>query len=147
MAGLGWTMESSMDELGERLEAAYRGPCAQFRTRDAYVLENYLVAYAFKTLFPFGSKSLNRMLAEHRFAHSVTHKYQLMVVDYMVIDTLLAGLAVSRGSCFGIADALKLIQSATKTFEHSLSYPGKAIELLAQKGLTDAASMGMLIRD
>jgi lysine-N-methylase len=147
MAGLDWTMESTMEELAERLEAAYGGPYAHFRAQHEYMLENYLVSYVFKSLFPFGSTSLNRTLAKYGFVHSASRQYQLMVADFMVIETLLAGMAASYGSRLGSAEALKLIQSATKTFEHSLSYPGNALELLAGKGLTDGASMGMLIRD
>jgi lysine-N-methylase len=147
MAGLNWTMESTMEELAERLDTAYGGPYAHFRAQHGYILENYLVAYVFKSLFPFGSKSLNRKLAEYRFKHSASRQYQLMVVDFVVIETLLTGIAASHGSRLGMAEALQLIQSATKTFEHSLSYPGKALELLAGKGLADGASMGMLIRD
>ncbi len=147
MAGLGWTMESSMEELAELLDRAYSGPYTLFVAQYEYVLENYLVAYVFKSLFPFGSKSVNRKLAEYRFEHSASRQYQLMVVDFVVIETLLIGLAAARDSRLGIPEALKVIQSATKTFEHSLSYPGKALELLAAKGLDDGASMGMLIRD
>jgi lysine-N-methylase len=140
-------MESTMEELAERLDTAYSGPYARFVAQYEYVLENYLVAYVFKSLFPFGSKSVNRKLAEYRFEHSASRQYQLMVVDFVVIETLLTGLAAAYGSRLGIPEALKVIQSATKTFEHSLSYPGKALELLAAKGLADGASMGMLIRD
>jgi lysine-N-methylase len=147
MAGLGWTMESTMEELADRFDRAYLGPYTHFRAQYEYVLENYLVAYLFKSLFPFGSKSVNRKLAEYRFEHSASRQYQLMIVDFVVIETLLAGLAATYGSGLGIPEALKVIQSATKTFEHSLSYPGKALELLAGKGLADSASIGMLIRD
>jgi lysine-N-methylase len=147
MAGLHWTMESTMDELAERFDAGYEGQYACFRKEHGYMLENFLVAYVFRGLFPFGVEALNKKLAEYRFEHSVSHRYQMMVVDFVVIETLLAGLAVFYGERFGVPEALRLIQSATKTFEHSLNYPGKALELLARKGLVDCASMGMLIRD
>jgi lysine-N-methylase len=147
MAGLNWTMESTMEELADRLDAAFEGPYDRFRQKHESLLEHYLVAYVFRSLFPFGSQSLNRKLAEFRFAHSIARQYQLMVVEFAVIETLLAGLAAFYGERFGLPEALKLIQSAAKTFEHSLSYPGKALELLTGKGMLDCASMGMLIRD
>jgi lysine-N-methylase len=146
MAGLEWTMDSTMEQLAERFHRAYLGPYARFRAQYEYVLENYLVAYLFKSLFPFGSKS-DRKLAEYGFEHSASHRYQLMVVNFLIVETLLTGFAAAHGSRLGMTEALKVIQSATKTFEHSLSYPGKALELLAGKGLADGASMGMLIRD
>lgn len=147
MAGLHWTMESTMEELAANLDAAFAGPLAQFRAQHEYMLEHYLVAYVFRNLFPFGSQSVNRKLAQHQFEHSISRQYQLMVVDFVVIETLLAGLAAFHGAAFGVAEVLKLIQSATKTFEHSLTYPGKAVDLLAQRGMVDCASMSMLIRD
>jgi len=147
MAGLHWTMESTMEQLAARLDAAFAGPYAVFRAQHGYMLEHYLVAFVFRGLFPFGAESVNRKMAQHRFEHSIARQYQLMVVDFAVVETLLAGLAAFHGTRFGVAEALKLIQSATKTFAHSLSYPGKAMDLLTQKGLADCASVSMLIRD
>jgi lysine-N-methylase len=147
MAGLHWTKDSTMEELAARLDAAFAGPYAVFLAQHQHMLEHYLVSYVFRSLFPFGSQSLNRKLAEYRFAHSISRHYQLMVVDFVVIETLLAGLAAFHGARFGVPEALKLIQSATKTFEHSLSYPGKALDLLIEKGIDGCASMSMLIRD
>jgi len=147
MTAMQWTMSSTMEELAERLEAAFAGRYAHFREQHEYVLENYLVSYVFRSLFPFGSESVNRKLAEYHFHHSISRQYQLMVVDFVVIETLLAGLAEFYGERFSIGEALMLIQSTTKTFEHSLSYPAKALDLLAAKGLVDCASMSGLIRD
>ena len=101
----------------------------------------------FRTLFPFGADSVNKKMTEFGFIHSIAHQYQLMVVNFVVIDTVLAGLSAFHGASFGVPEALKLMQSACKTFEHSLTYPGKALELLAGKGLLDCSSMGMLLRD
>ena len=147
MAGLNWTYGSTLEDLAARLDAALAGPFAAFRAQHEYVLEHYLVAYVFRSLFPFGAQSVNRKLAEHHFTHSISRQYQLMVVDFVVVESLLAGLAAFHGARFGVPHALTLIQSATKTFEHSLSYPAKVLELLTQKGLVDCASMGTLVRD
>jgi len=147
MGGLHWTAESTIEGLAERLDAAYRGPYAQFRAAHGYMLENYLVSYVFRTLFPFGENSVNEKMANYGFVHSITHQYQFLVVNFVVIDTLLAGLAAFHGTNFDVPQALKLMQAACKTFEHSLTYPGKALELLAGKGLLDCSSMGLLLRD
>jgi lysine-N-methylase len=146
MSGLHWTMESTMEQLAATLEAAFDGPFAAFRTRHGYMLEHYLVSNVFLNLFPFGSASVNRKLAEYGFEHSVSHQYQLLVANYAVVETMLAGLAAFYGDRFGVTEVLKLIQSATKTFAHSLSFPGKTLELLAQKGVGDCTSVTKLIR-
>lgn len=147
MAGLHWTMDSSMEQLAERLDSSIAGPLAAFRAKHEYMLEHYLVSYVFRSLFPFGSTSVNRKLAQHSFPPSISSQYQLMVVDFAIVEAMLAGIAALYGERFGVREAIMLIQSATKTFEHSLSYLGKALELLGARGLTDCASMGKLIRD
>lgn len=146
MSGLQWTMESTMEQLAARLDAAFAGPFAAFRAQHEYMLEHYLVANVFLNLFPFGSISVNRKLDECGFEHSIARQYQLLVANYVVVEAMLAGLAAFYGNRFGVPEALKFIQSATKTFAHSISFPGKGLELLAQKGLVDCASMAELIR-
>jgi lysine-N-methylase len=146
MSGLHWTMESTMEQLAASLEAAFDGPFAAFRARHEYMLEHYLVSNVFLNLFPFGSISVNRKLAECGFEHSVSHQYQLLVANYAIVETMLAGLAAFYGDRFGVPEVLKLIQSATKTFAHSLSFPAKALAILAQKGLGDCSSVTKLIR-
>ena len=145
MSGLHWTMESTMEQLAARLEAAFVGPFAAFRARHEYMLEHYVVSNVFLNLFPFGSISVNRKLAEYGFEHSASHQYQLLVANYAVVETMLAGLAAFYGDRFGVPEVLKLIQSATKTFAHSLSFPGEALAILAQKGLGDCTSVTKLI--
>ena len=60
--------------------------------------------------------------------------------------TLLIGIAAHHKSAFGADQIVKLIQSASKTFEHSLTYPAKAIEALADKGMTTPSALCALIR-
>jgi hypothetical protein len=48
---------------------------------------------------------------------------------------------------FGLGQVIKLIQSSTKTFEHSLTFPGQVIQLLAEKGMTTPAKLFVLIRN
>ena len=45
------------------------------------------------------------------------------------------------------AHLLKLIQSYAKAFEHSTAYPPHAVEVLAGKGMKNAASMAVLIQN
>ena len=97
MTGLHWTMESTMDGLSANLDAAFMGPFAAFRAQHEYMFEHYLVAYVFRSLFPFGCVSVNRKRAEYRFEHSISRQYQLMIVDFAVVETLLAGLAALYG--------------------------------------------------
>ena len=60
---------------------------------------------------------------------------------------LLAGIAGFHKSGFGADQVIKLIQSCTKTFEHSTAYPEQAIGMLADKTMTDPTSLSVLIRE
>jgi len=50
-------------------------------------------------------------------------------------------------SAFGVDQVVKLIQSCSKTFEHSTTYPGQAIKMLADKAMTAPASLFALLRN
>lgn len=147
MRGLNWTDDSSMEQLGARFEELGSGSYARFVSLYGYMLENYLVTSVFIKLFPFGSQSVNNKLAAYGYVHSISSQYRLLIVDFVIVETLLTGLAGCYGDAFGGDQAVRLIQATTKTFEHSLAYPGRALELLKTKGLTTSTSMGALIRD
>jgi len=147
MHGLHWTNDSTMEQLGARFEELYSGNYTRFFSSHGYMLENYLVSYVFVKLFPFGSKPVNEKLAAYAYVHSISSQYRLMIVDFVIVETLLTGLAGYYGEAFGAEQVVRLIQATTKTFEHSLAYPGRALELLKTKGLTTSASMAALIRD
>jgi hypothetical protein len=68
-----------------------------------------------------------------------------MVAHYAITQTLLIGMAGFHKAAFGVDQVLKLIQSAGKTFEHSLIYPGRVIQI-ARKSMTTPASLCALIQ-
>ena len=70
-----------------------------------------------------------------------------MIASYAIAQTLLIGVAGFHKSAFGVDHVIKLIQSCTKTFEHSLTFPGQAIEMLAGKTMTTPASLCVLIQN
>ena len=51
MAGLHWTIDSTMEELAASLDAAFLpGLGLSFRAQHEYMLEHYLVTYVFPAL-------------------------------------------------------------------------------------------------
>jgi len=147
MSGLEWTSKSTMDELAARYAASYSQHYLSFTSRHEHILEHYLVNYAFRTLFPYGLPESNRRLQHARVASPIVARYMLMTAHYAITRTLLIGIAAFHKSAFGAEQVIKLIQSSTKTFEHSLAYPGQAIELLAGKNMTTAADLCVLIQN
>ena len=144
--GLAWTPASTMEELGARYAQAYSQHYLPFMSRHEHMLEHALVNYAHRTLFPFGLPDSNRRIAHPRVP-TVTAQYILMIAHYAIVRTLLIGMAGFHGEAFDTAHVIKLIQACAKTFEHSLTYPGRAVELLAEKGMTTPRSLCVLISD
>ncbi len=70
-----------------------------------------------------------------------------MMVHYAIIQTLLVGMAAFHKTEFGTGHALQVIQSFTKAFEHSPSFPERALKILSGKGMKSCAALANLIRN
>ena len=147
MSGIQWTSKSTMEEIGGRYAEAHSQHYVPLMSRHEHILENYLVNYAHRALFPFGLPESNQRLYDERVPSPIAAQYMLMIAHYAVTRTLLIGMAGFHKSAFGVDHVIKLIQSCTKTFEHSTTYPGQAIRMLADKAMTTPASLCALIRN
>ena len=147
MDGIAWTSKSTMDEIGARYADAYSQHYLRFMSRHEHILEHYLVNYALRTLFPFGLPESNARLRNDRVPSPIAAQYMLLIAYYAITQTLLIGNAGFHKSAFSVDHVVKLMQAGTKTFEHSLTFPGKVIEMLAAKGMTSSARLCVLIRN
>ena len=145
MQGLQWTTESSMDDLGRRYNQAHSQFYAAFMSRHEYILENYVVNYVYKTLFPFGPRETRRQQSIRPADRSVSSQCALMIVYYAIVKTLSIGMAALHKEVLGAGHVVQLIQSTSRTFEYSFSYPKRVLQTLAGKGLKNHAGMAMLI--
>lgn len=146
MDGLRWTSESTMDEIGTRYAEAYARYYIPFMSRNEHILEHYLVNYVHRTLFPIGLPERNQRIYNERVPSPIAAQYLLMITYFAITQTLLIGMSGFHKAAFGTAQIIKLIQSSSKTFEHSLTYPGRVIQMLADKSMTTPASLCVLIR-
>ena len=62
-----------------------------------------------------------------------------------VIQTLLIGMAAFHKEQFGTGEAIQVIQAFTKAFEHSPTFPERALKILAAKGVTSCTMMAILL--
>ncbi len=147
MDGIQWTSASTMDEIGARYAEAYSQHYLSFMRGHDYMLEHYVVNYAHRTLFPFGLPESNGRLQNHGISSPIAAQYMLMIAYYAITRTLLIGMAGFHQGAFGTGQIVKLIQSSTKTFEHSLTYPGRVIQMLAEKSMTTPTGLCALIRN
>jgi lysine-N-methylase len=147
MQGVQWTAEASMEDIAHRYASAFAQHYAPFLSRHQYMLEHYLVSYVHRTLFPLGPQEGNRESGVHDVVYSIREQYLLMMVHYAIVQTLLIGLAGFHQADFATAHVIKVIQSCTKAFGHSLSFPARSLRILADRGLKTCAGMAMLLRN
>jgi len=145
MDSMQWTADVSMAELGRRYAAAYAQYYAPFLAHNQHMLENYLVSYVFRTLFPLGAQESTHGLSIHRAANTIRDQCLLMTVYFGIVQTLMIGVAAFYKERFSTGEAIEVIQSFTKTFEHSPTYPERALKKLAEKGVASCTMLAVLL--
>ena len=145
MQGIEWTAESSMEGIAGKYVAAFSQYYAPFLSGHEHMLEHYLVNYAHRTLFPLGPQESNRELSEHHASDSIRDQCQRMMIHYGMIQTLLIGMAGFHKEQFGAGQAIQAIQSFTKAFEHSLTFPKRTLEILEEKRINNCAGLAALL--
>jgi lysine-N-methylase len=78
------------------------------------LLENYLIHYVLKNLFPFGRRG-----SSYYVPQSIFTEYELMTAHYLLVNGLLTGMAGHYKADFNEGHVVKLIQAFSKTVEHS----------------------------
>jgi len=123
----------------------YAQACRQyympFMDQHEYLLENYLVSYAFRTVFPFAWPS-GSLAAECN--PDPAERYMVMASYYSITKTVMIGVSGKYKSDFGIDHVVRCIQSSSRLLEHCISYPAKILEVLASKGITTARQMAIV---
>lgn len=142
-SGLQLNAGSDWNALALRYGHAYRDYYAPFMDRHEYLLENYLVSYAYKTVFPF-AWSNGDVSVEHN--QDPAHRYMVMASYYSIAKAVMIGLSGKYKSDFGIHHVVRCIHSSSRAFEHCISYPPHLLQILAGKGLTSASQMAILTR-
>lgn len=147
MYGLHWTMQSSMEDLGRSFSLAYSAYYASVEQAHPYILENYLINYVCKTLFPFGTKTLAEKLNLTDTAAPASRRFHLLASYYAIIHTVAVGMAGFRKAAFNPGHLRKVVQSCIKAFEHSVTHPCRVLEILVSKGISDPASCAVLLNE
>lgn len=133
--GIQFTEDSTAKEITEKYQAAYTDYYAPFMTPNEYILENYLVNYVYKNLFPNSN------------SNDIFDSYILLVVHYSLIKLHLIGMAGCHKGTFGVDHIIKFIQSFAKTVEHSPAYLNLIIKVLKDNNLTSMEYMATLINN
>lgn len=142
-AGLQLTPESTLETLGEKYREGYETWFMPFMNEQEHIMENYLVAYAYKNLLPFGSNPASAS-GEADAAKTIEQQYMLMATYFSLAKALMVGTAARRGAAFHSGDAIRVLQVFTRTMEHCTTFPALVLETLASKGIGNMAGMAIL---
>jgi lysine-N-methylase len=138
MLGLNWTPHTTMEQLADRYRLASRGFFQPFIGRHQHLFENYLINYIFRTVFPYRSRLPDRTGAIEAGRESLRHSFVLLAVHYVILRTVLIGMAARYQDTLSLGHVLKLVQSYSKAFLHSTAFEAAAMEYL-EKNLGDPA--------
>lgn len=133
LAGIQYTGEATVEEVTEHYKKAFEDYYEPFMMEHEYILENYVVNYIFKNLFPLEHKTL-------------FDDYIMLVIHYSMIKLHLIGMA---GFHKGLTTDLmiKLIQSFAKTVEHNNAYLKRMLNLLKTNEFTTMPYMAILVKN
>ena len=135
LRGLSNESDPDLTSLLENYRIAYSNYYAPFMEKHDYILENYLVNYVFRTLFPVSN------------GKDALQNYVTLVINYSIIKTYLIGMAGSLKEKFDTEHVLQLVQSFTKVIEHSKSYTNQVQEFLRKHGFDQLAHMAILLKN
>ncbi|MDR7000998.1 flagellin lysine-N-methylase [Neobacillus niacini] len=133
LQGINYTNESNVKEVTDRYKEVYEEYYKPFMADKEYILENYLVNYVFRNLFPLKQKNL-------------FEDFVMLIVHYSMIKLHLIGMS---GYHKGLTTDLiiSLIQSFSKVIEHSHIYLKRVFDILKENGFTTMAYMAILIKN
>ncbi len=138
--GLQLEAGQSMKASGDHYARVYLENYQPFMLQHNYMLEHYLVHYAYRNAFPFGKKTL-------RERNPLAAQYAVMVTYFAVIRSVSIGLAARHSSEFGTEHVVRSVQSISRTMEHCTAYPARLLEILDAKGMRTASALWLLVQD
>jgi lysine-N-methylase len=140
MDGLGCGPGRAAEALTPAYLRAFREHYRPWREANPGIIENYLLNAAMGSAFPIGLNAPQRGL--HPW-----HEHLRLAIHYGLIQGLLIGMAAHTGPAFSTEDAILLIQSFVKTFEHNPGFIEKVIDLLERQGLNNSRGLAAFVRD
>jgi lysine-N-methylase len=139
--GIGYSPESTPACTAQYYVKAEEAFCQPFFEQHPFIMENYLLNYVFRTLFPFG-----RARSAHYTPQGILGEYMMMAVQYALINGLLIGMAGHYQGDFGTEHVVKLIQSFSKAVEHNPTYLSEVKEFVKSRNLCTPEGIVILLK-
>ncbi|VBB08603.1 Hypothetical protein LUCI_3881 [Lucifera butyrica] len=140
--GLGIGEAAPDEDAVARYAEAYSKYYQPLLERHEYILENYIVNYVFKNLFPFGPQKNSFFEPQ-----SIYDEYILLALHYSLIKSLLIGTAAYYQTDFGTEQAVNLIQIFAKTIEHNRPYLEQAVQFIHACNMNNTGGMNVLLKN
>lgn len=135
LQGIECTSEVDVEEGIVLYNQSYNQYYQPYMEQNAYIMENYMVNYVFKNLFPFAGEK------------QIFDNYVMMIVHYAMIKMLLIGMAGFHKDKFDNKQVAKLIQSFAKVVEHDKGYLKRMLMFFHDNQLTSMPYMSVLIKN
>lgn len=134
LLGINYDSDDNISEINSRYKESYNNYYEPFMNESEHILENYLVNYVFKNVFPLKNQI------------SIFSEYMMLILHYSLIKMHLIGIASYHK---GLNEELiiKLIQSFAKTVEHNTQYLDEIQKLLVQNNFNTLPYMIILIKN
>lgn len=132
--GLHFTENSTVEEIAQNYSKAYFNYYQPFMRNHEYILENYLVNYVFKEMFPFNGYK------------SIFDSYMMLVIHYSLIKMHLIGMSAFHKG-LNIDLVIELIQSLGKNTEHNKAYLLDIQSYMVENKYNSLAYMAILIKN
>lgn len=126
-------------ERMRRAEEFYHRP---FFEACPYILENYLLNYIFRTLFPFG-----RARSADFVPRSIFNEYILMATQFAIINGLLIGIAGHFKERFSEEHVVKTIQSFARELDHDPMALDSMVEFMHKTNLGNLNGISILLKN
>lgn len=134
LQGIQYTKDEKVENIAERYNKAFDNYYKPFMDEHEYILENYIVNYMFRELFPISSNK------------DVFQDYINLVINYSYIKTLLIGIA-GFNKQLNEDIIVKFIYSFSRTIEHNYVFMKKIIDIIKANGYDTMAYMAILIKN
>ena len=112
-----------------------------FVEQHPFIIENYLLNYVFRTLFPFG-----RAASAHNIPQSILGEYTMMATQYAMVKGLLVGMAGYHQERFSAEHVVKLIQAFSKVVEHNPTFLQEVKEFVNHRKIGTPEGMVILLK-
>lgn len=142
--GLGTATARSEQEILDAYSRSYRQYYLPLMQRHPHLMENYLTNLVFKNNYPFGKEEQTGRV--RGLGRNAENEHLALCVHVALAQTLLIGMAGHYREAFDTTQVVKLMQSLSKTLEHSHRSIEQIAEFVDTQKLNSPWGVALLLR-